>query len=189
MSPTQRAQKRISNDTLFGAGEGTRVAATIQKVESESETYNFNFDLEQVPAPDRRFFADAYFVTRENDGLKVSFLQTSLDGGIRSVVDVYLHQEAVNRFKSLMRDFEKFSIEGANSFSGKIEEPKQAASFVANYMRISAVVISAVLDFYYVSPFALQALLKNKNTLAVEGVIRVQMSSGMLKGVLAKILE
>jgi len=154
-------------------GEGAAVSATAVRQEGGPPgEVMLHLELNNAPAPTRSFVADGVNLIQHGDVFHLVFLQNRLDGkSVRALLDVHMTERAL---LSLAKGMSVIAPDKPGNFSEISEEPEQAIAFAANFARIAHNITGCVFDFFYASPFSLQAS-SGTSQLHLEGVVRVQL--------------
>ncbi len=148
-------------------------------------TVEFNFD--DVPIPDRRYVADTASILFDKTDVKLLFAQKKLVGDdLRSLVVITISPDPIRRFLETCTAFlpelcvfiEKYKIERP-SLLKLTKEPDQTVSMASNIMTAARAGREAALDFYHASAASMHAL-NTRGRLAIEPVLRVDLSVGLL---------
>lgn len=158
-------------------GEGFRLP--FEPMSSGPGNDQYRLEFAHAPAPSHKFVADEFAILEAAGKLRFVFVQLNVLGKPRALVDVHSQLGAVQQFAEV---FKSFSPIDAPQAQIKIEEePSEAIALWATFARASiAAPISACIDFYYTSPFALGAG-RMDLALYAQDVVRIQMTDVMLQ--------
>lgn len=156
-------------------------------------------DLSKAQVPDRRYAADVCSVARVRGTVKVMFGQERVDGsGWRTLLVIEMSEVAISQFLQSVDSMKNPTLEqiaaGSNFQPEELTEaseptqPNQAVSLVANLVLTAFAGNEACIDFYHMSPFAV-GVVAHTHKLAVEPVVRVDLRSSLLFGLLASLRD
>jgi hypothetical protein len=172
-------------------GEGTLVRFEIESAAVSSGTSQIiALDLTTVPAPDKRFVADVCSVAQNGQLVKLYFGQCPLDNGeLQSLIVIRMTINDVGNTIAGIDQIRNPSYEEIFKREGIISQPlvmprdapAQTVTLAANFAITAMSGQIAAIDFLQSSPFALAAAIKSRR-LAIDPVVRVDLSSGLLRG-------
>lgn len=158
---------------------------------------NIGANLAAASVPDRKYVADACAISYQRETVKLIFAQERFDGkGLRSAIVIHMSPRAVVQMLGmfdgpLKQAFEEnaqaegISPEPMANFES---EPPQVAALSANLAVAAASGREACMDFYLASPFSLGAATQSRK-LALDGVVRVELSTALFFGVIEALRE
>jgi len=177
-------------------GEGREIEVIRRTVPQANGTtlYEFDIDISHAPVPDRRYLADAAAILFKGDALRLVLGQKRLlaPDSLRSAVVVFLSAQAVTQFLRSCKDFHpsvrKYAEQHqmVESLIEIQEEPEHITSITGNVILTAFSGREACLDFYNSSPFVL-AVAQRGGKFAVDPILRVDLSTGLLVGILDRI--
>jgi hypothetical protein len=156
-------------------------------------------DLSQAVVPDRKYAADTCSLLYSNQTVRIIFGQERFNGdGLRSAVVVKMSPRAVVQLLAMIDSTMPASFveallgtEGVEvqKLASSTMEPAQVTVVLAANLAMPAVSgMEACIDFYQASPFALGVTMQShSDKLAVEAVVRVDLSTGLLLGLLEEL--
>lgn len=181
-------------------GEGSTTIAvdvkTFMSTDGRTVT-NLGANLAGASVPDRKYVADACAVSYQRDTVKIIFAQEKFDGkGLRSAIVIHMTPRAVVQMLGVF-DGPLHQIFEENARSEGIapeqistfeSEPQQVAALSANLAIGAAAGREACLDFYQASPFSFSIAAQSRK-LDLDGVVRVELSTALLLGLLGSLRE
>lgn len=156
----------------------------------------FSFSLEEAPVPERRYVADATLAVKTEDHVQIIFGQFKVGGrDLRSMVVIKMSFDAVRAFlnscvqftPSLRAAVEHGGVHVPPCLVAPREEPSQAVVLAANLIAAAFSGREAALDLYNSSPFAVRALRKDGTQLALDPVLRIDLSIGALMSMMEQL--
>lgn len=157
-------------------------------------------NLSQTVVPDRKYAADTCAVSYANQVVRIIFGQERFnDHGLRSAVVVKMSPRAVVQLLAMIDSSMPAGIVEALCSTEGVEvqklasstlEPAQATVVLAANLALPALSgMEACIDFYQASPFALGVAMQSADKLAVEAVVRVDLSTGLLLGLIQELKQ
>lgn len=177
------------------AGEGTLVDVAVKEIVGTTgrSISQMGINLARAPVPDRKYAADTCSVSYANQTIRISFGQQRLnnDGKLRSLVVVLLSPPSIAEFIKSTHSVVNPSFAEIAERVGFVaeelpklrEEPDQSIALAANMILVAMSGFDSCLDFYQASPFAIRTA-AHTHKLAVEAVVRIDLRSGLLLGLL-----
>lgn len=146
-----KKSKALPQSTAL-SGEGFRLPIDyIVNADGQSQV---RMEFASSPAPTHKFVADEFSIIEGDGKVRLVFVQLNVLGTPRSLVDIHVEHGAVTQFIGIFTAFGEIT-NPAPQYELR-EEPPEAIALWATHVRASvATPVSAVLDFYYSSPFAL----------------------------------
>lgn len=155
-------------------------------------------DLSRATVPDRKYAADTCAVSYAKQTVRIIFGQERFDTGeLRSAVAVKMSPRGVVQFlasietampEDVIKAISNDGVEAQNLVSADLEPKQIAVVLVANMAIAAASSSEACVDFYQASPFAMGVAMQSTSNstapLAVEAVVRVDLSTGLLLGLI-----
>jgi hypothetical protein len=171
-------------------GEGVSISVSTRNFGSYVQA---GIDLAQLPAPARRFSADAAELRQETTGARLLFGQTEpILGGLLSLLVVNMDREAVAGFKDSIDENFRSSIKHNEFIPGALTQFKtkadQTAVLTCSMAYVGYTGDDGCIDFYYSSPFAKQQMGTSKK-LSVDPVVRVNLPSGVMISIINEICK
>jgi hypothetical protein len=190
----------LSRGPVNRPGEGSAISVSVQTfISTDGKSIaQLGVDLSQAVVPDRRYAADTCAVLYVNQTVRIIFGQERFSGdGLRSAVAVKMSPRAVAQLlvmidasmpSTLVQAIRNEGVEVQKLASPTIE-PTQATVVLAANLALPAISsMEGCIDFYQASPFALGvAMQSNAAKLAVEAVVRVDLSAGLLLGLIEEL--
>jgi hypothetical protein len=181
--------------TTLRPGEGTIL--NIQRLASSETEHSFAIDTSRVPVPDRKYLADVCSVVRSRSGFNLLFAQERIGSGeLRSLLVVHVALSTVMHFLDSVEKMEKptfAELLRSNKITLEpiletILEPQQTVALSSTFMLMAISAADACLDFLQASPFSMAAL-EHSGQLAVEPVVRVEVGTGSMWGLIEKLKD
>jgi hypothetical protein len=204
---TTHVQKPLPSKLLMGlatqAGAGRSEGTTLEGTEIERHadgSVRYSVNLNNAPAPQRRYVAD--IATVEYNGLEVNivFAQTKVFGvGIESALSVKINLNSikdivqtlyVNAQADLQQARERIRLKD-EVLVNVTSEPAHSAKLIANIANLAIAGHETCIDFYHLNAYA-NAKLMNSSKLDLEAVVRVDLRTSLfvpLSAALGKISE
>ncbi|MHB8814464.1 MAG: hypothetical protein ACYDAE_14500 [Steroidobacteraceae bacterium] len=151
---------------------------------------NIAANLAAASVPDRKYVADVCSISYQRETVKIIFAQERFDGkGLRSAIVIHMSPRAVVQMLDMFDGHLKEGFEEnaksehvlPEAMSSFESEPPQVAALSANLAIAAATGREACMDFYQASPFAVGTAAQSRK-LAVDGVVRVELSTALLLG-------
>ena len=175
---------------------GEHVVSVIKRTSPNPDgtsTVEAQITLDNIPVPDRRYSADVVFVNYEGDGeaVQLGFGQKALgtEGKLRSVVAVKIYPDHIRKFLLTtdtfvprLYDFIERSKAAIPDLQRLTQEPAHVVSLVANIIAVGYTAREAVIDLYHFNALALHKLNEGSDQLAVDPVLRVDLPTTLLAG-------
>lgn len=181
-------------------GEGSPINVSVQTfVATDGRTIaQLGTDLSQAVVPDRRYAADTCAVTYVNQTVKIIFGQERLNGdGLRSALVVKMSPRAVAQLLAMIdASLTPAFVQATHDEGVEVQklalptiEPTQVTVVLAANLALPAISsMEGCIDFYHASPFAVGVAMQSKaGKLAVEAVVRVDLSAGLLLGLIEEL--
>ena len=158
------------------SGEGMRMP--LEFLKNEEGQLQVRMEFAQAPAPTHKFVADEFSILTAPGKMRLVFIQMNVVGRPRAVVDIHVQHGAARQFAGIFASFPEvkepipqFKLDG---------EPAESIALWATFARMSvASPVSACVDFYYSSPFALSQSQAEQAFYAMD-VVRIQMSEPLI---------
>jgi hypothetical protein len=176
-------------------GEGREIEVVRRTVPQVDGTtaHEFDIDISHAPVPDRRYLADAAAILFDGDAVRLVLGQKRLlsPNELRSAVVVFLSAQAVTQLLRSCKDFHPVVREYADkhhmieSLADIQTEPEHTTFITGNVILTAFSGREACLDFYNSSPFVL-AVAQRGGKWALDPILRVDLSTGLLVGILDK---
>ena len=172
------------------------MASRVTPLPDGSTQLAIQLDLSQAAVPERSYTADAAGVVFDGVRVKILFAQRRLDGtGLRSLIVLPMSTDSVRQLMGTTKTFlpqvgafmDRNGMKPADLL-GVDREPDQTVALPANMATISYAGRDATIDFYHASAGSIHAL-KKSDGLAIEAVVRVDMPTGVLVSLVAKLTE
>lgn len=156
-------------------------------------------DLSKANVPDRRYAADTCAVAYVHQTVRIIFGQERFDtDGLRTAIVVKMAPRSVVQFLSMIDSTmpDKFvqgvlqeGMEKQSLISPRMEPSQATAVLAANLATAAVSGLESCIDFYEASPFAFGVALQQVKDarLAVEPVVRVDLSTGLLFSLLEEL--
>ncbi len=158
--PPAQPQRSQSAKVKFSM-ENEGIPVSVQ-ITSHAETgTGFTVDLNSLPAPERRFTADAFSIVIRDDVFHLVFMQRRIGMPmLRAIVDVQMTDINALAFAKalLFKNIPRMVIPEGIAPLDTFEEPEQAATLTAAFARATAGPSGACIDFYFASAYSFSAL-------------------------------
>ena len=198
MSKSRRLAQLQQLHRLNRPGEGTAIGGDRKQVANADGTTGtlFTLNLNTAPVPDRRYVADIASVSASEHRLSLIFGQSKVVGtGTRSLLVIEVATtfaaQIVNMIQELIENLRKYVKQHdvpALQLVDIKEEPSQTVSLAGNVVAAGYASRDACLDFYYVSPFAIQQAEAGGDFVA-EPVVRVSLPTSLLLSICERLDE
>ena len=184
----------------FARERGVAVPASSSEImlPDGSTAFIVGIDLSKAMCPDRSYPAELAGVVYENGIVKLLFGQATLDGGVRSLVEVSMSPQATIQALTVIEELKNPSLEDIFRSTGeegrtltefKIDPP-DVARLKANMLAIGLSGSEACIDFYDLSSFAKRNLqIGTTETANVLGVVRIDTQTALVHALILKIKE
>ncbi|HEY6299117.1 MAG TPA: hypothetical protein VIW95_05680 [Candidatus Binatus sp.] len=178
-------------------GEGREIEVLRRTVPGAdgSSTLELQIDISHAPVPDRRYLADAAAVLFESDTLRIVLGQKGLVGSkIRSAVILFLSPHAAIQFlkscEQFLPEIRKYADEHKihEALVEIQDEPAHITSVAANIILAAFSGREGCLDLYNSSPFVM-GIVQKGGKMALDPILRVDLTTGLLVAVLDKLEE
>jgi hypothetical protein len=153
-------------------------------------------DLRKLPAPERSYVANVMGVTFVEDSVRLQFGQKKTSGELRSLLVVEVPIESVRPFRVTCETFAPelaafLSRNGAQAAEMvRFEnEPDHVVLLRSNMIAAGYAGRSAELQFFHLAPFSLHKARASNEELAIDPVVRVDLSTPQLHGMLRVLME
>ncbi|MBI4703441.1 MAG: hypothetical protein HY744_20195 [Deltaproteobacteria bacterium] len=177
-------------------GEGVSVTVRRLPIADAGPSRIERLDLAAARVPGRRYQADAGDAVARDGRVQILFAQRRCLAGLRSLVVVNVSPEGVRNILASCVEFLPRLREYLDSRKlpaavplERTEEPAQAVALVANLALIAYADTEALIDFYHASAWSLRVLAQGGQDLAVDPVVRVDLSVTLLRLVLDRLQE
>ncbi len=183
-------------------GEGAALHVTrVSRVGVDGKTTAaLGVNLASAPVPERKYVADVFDVSFEDGLARLLFGQARIDGkGLRSLLVIHLGGEAAAHFMestsaksgpdamTFEQSLESLKLNAAKPMKN-MEEPTQTVALKASAMYSAFSGVDSCIDFYQISPASIH-LSRNSDYLGVDPVVRVDMRTPILLGVIDSLRE
>lgn len=178
-------------------GEGVPLRVSMQRVTlpDGSTATTTALNLTSAPVPTRRYHARVANVLDEDSSSVIAFGQPRLGSdALRSLVLVSISAPGRKYILDSCTDSQSNFLEGLRATVRRggwstplrpiVDEPAQTVSLVANLALIAHSENDAVMDFYHASAWSLHVAGKGGQDLAVDPVVRVDLSASLLLSIL-----
>jgi hypothetical protein len=195
MAKKYRAGQQLIRSPANRVGEGSSTIDTIVQtfVSTDGKSVTqLGVDLSKADVPDRRYAADTCAVAYVHQTVRIIFGQERFDAeGLRTAIVVKMTPRSVVQFlKMIDSTMSEAIVEGVRqegmerqALASPKMEPSQATVVLAANLGTAALnSLESCIDFYEASPFAFGVALQQGSgaRLAVEPVVRVDLTSGLL---------
>jgi len=196
MEMSSKHGKQLALVPQLRPGEGSLIEISRQDVtEPDGNTsFTFKVNIGEAPVPNRRFYADSAAVMFDNGQLRIVLGQRKLVGrSLKSAVVVFMSGQAAQQFMKTCETFypeiqeyaKKHDInEGLTELT---EEPEHTTSVTANIIVAGFTGREGCLDLYNASPFVIATLRRGGRKMAVDPIVRVDLSTGLMLAILDKL--
>lgn len=191
----QKPLKHSASHHVVRSGEGISVDVSILPT-SGGLSSQFSINTAGLPVPDRRLSCDTVSLVRTDYLVKLLFAQKVPTGeGYLSVLVVQMSFEAASNFIHTMDQLnpgiEELERQGSlqrGTLTDITGKPDQSAVVTASIVMTGYSGNDGCLDFYYISPFAIQRI-NMGNKLAVEPVVRVQLPTPLMVALVRALIQ
>lgn len=190
----QHAQGAKASVTVSGIS-----APAQRKFEARSDgtvATQFVIQIGELPPPERRYSAEEAFLTfNGRDAVLFHFIQRKANGVVRSLVTVKMYSDSARQYHDTLdviaEPLEQF-VERVQLQVPRVEppdgEPDHSVSVVASVAQTTFGGYEAEMSFYHVSPYGLHvAAMKNMENVPIEPVVRVDLPTVMLVGIVRQL--
>ncbi len=193
----QRSDKKLpSVGVPLRPGEGTEVAIQIDRSKlAAGISQSIALDLSTVPVPGRTYVADVCGVTQNSHVIRLFFAQCPLGtDDVHSLVVIHMSMAGIENMLGSIDQVSDPTYDEIMAAEKVAPEPP----FVPSKLPVQTVTLSsnwaitamsgqeAVIDFFKSSPFAVAALRRSAK-LAVEPVLRIDLSSACFFGLVTEL--
>jgi len=173
---TPVVQRHVAQAPKFKFSEENEgIAFPVQIERNDGIDLLFTADLNSLPAPGRKFTADAFSIVLRDDVFHLIFAQRRIGGSqLRAMVDVQMSE--LNALSFARTLFVNEVPPNTNPLGAEplhiTDEPEQTATVSATMARGAAGPTGACIDFYFASAYSVRAM-QNQPKLYLEPEVRI----------------
>lgn len=175
----------------FAANGAFRVPVSqLTELKRDGQTVTFQLHLAGAPRPARKYVATRAWASVNPTSVDLCFGQHTLDGELRSVVQVTTSPDTIRKILDTSSEMQKAIVEFLDrrgvplvSVEPATKEPAQVVQVKASAPLIATNRFESTIDFYNITPADTLHSTKS-NYLEIDPVVRIELSSQILASLL-----